>query len=272
MAFHSLRRRSVNLLRNLGSYGCRILSCRDRASGRHADLHRAWSGWCTACSRSTGSRTPAAGAAAVWRAYNRLDPSAAALASGLNFSRRRPPRPRPSRALAALKALAADDPGRERLQRPRQRLDLRIWQQASGSENHSSPSGSSRDSVASSGLIVRTSRRPSSSSACRDSPASPETASRYREDDGNRGVDIGHNFEQCGRFRPEGRDQREFVAADRLQRRFDHFRRRRVTQRMVERLRRRQVRRFGSINTRGTIAFTGRHSPNDAAASADATR
>src|SRR5258708_10711389 len=84
------------------------------------------------------------------------------LANGLNFS------PLPSSSTTPLSARRPPSnrlrPLIQALNRANARFSgstLRIRQQASGSENHNSRSGSSRDSVSSEGLIERTSRKPS---------------------------------------------------------------------------------------------------------------
>ena len=69
------------------------------------------------------------------------------------------------RPRAALEALAAGDPGVEALERALQRLDLAEWQHMSGLPYQSTPSGSSASIRSGSGLIVRTSLRPSSAAS-----------------------------------------------------------------------------------------------------------
>src|SRR5262249_362007 len=69
-------------------------------------------------------------------------------------------------AQAALKALAPIDPGIERFQVSRQRLDFADTAAGTvvgGPENQRSEFGSTRDSVSSKGLTEGTSRRPSTS-------------------------------------------------------------------------------------------------------------
>ena len=138
------------------------------------------------------------------------------LANGLNFNRapsasttgiaaRKPPWNRLRPVIQAANGFSAPASG----------STLRIRQQASGSENHSSRSGSSRDSASSAGLTERTSRKPElSDQRVAIGQRLLEQPAGIEKDHGNGGIDIGHDLEQRGRLRAKRRHQRELLAAD----------------------------------------------------------